>query len=289
MGRWPLADADAEALLTGRPSDREELASLERFLRDLRAPGARPCPQPSEELSRLFAVGRAVGPVGVVDAPSPEPLPVAAGRRKPVRRMAKVAAVTTTAALAVSLAAAAQVLPRSQPKAPVGVSGPATPIQLDADSAPASPVQARTGAGAAVQQPSTTVAGHPSTTTRPSSGADVDTLSPEALARLPFDVLRTLPGDVLVRLPAEVLRTLPGEALARLPLDVMKTLPGDALVRLPADVVKTLPGEALARLPFDLLRGLPPDVQNRLPADVLRLLGPPPPTTTTAPAGAPGT
>jgi len=167
----------------------------------------------------------------------------------------------------------------------VSVSGPATPVPLRAGADAATGVSgAKTGAGAqvTVPLPTTTVAGHtPTTTVRTAGGADVNTLSPEALARLPFDVLKMLPGDALARVPPEVLRTLPGDTLARLPVDVMRTLPGDALARLPVDVLKTLPEEALVRLPVDVLKTLPADVLARLPIDLLRLLLTPATTSTT--------
>lgn len=323
-GRGPVEDSEIEALLTGGGTDREELASLGRFLEELRAPYPVFDPQPSAELARLFAEG----PGGVLG-----PAPAAGGRavtplqaqravppgRKPVRRLAKVAAATTTAALAVTLAAAAQVLP-TQSRSPIGVSGPATPVRVGAGQSvtTVSEVKARVGATATVQQPSTSAAGRPPTTARPVAEADLDALSPEALARLPFDVLtslspenlarlpvdvlrilpadtlarlspegfRALPADALARLPVDTLKTLPGDVLARLTAEVLRTLPTDALLRLPGDAVRTLPGDLLARLPLDLLRGLPADVQNRLPADILRLLLLSPPPTATASASA---
>lgn len=291
-GRGPVEDSEIEALLTGGGTDREELASLGRFLEELRAPYPVFDPQPSAELARLFAEG----PGGVLG-----PAPAAGGRavtplqaqravppgRKPVRRLAKVAAATTTAALAVTLAAAAQVLP-TQSRSPIGVSGPATPVRVGAGQSvtTVSEVKARVGATATVQQPSTSAAGRPPTTARPVAEADLDALSPEALARLPFDVLTSLSPENLARLPVDTLKTLPGDVLARLTAEVLRTLPTDALLRLPGDAVRTLPGDLLARLPLDLLRGLPADVQNRLPADILRLLLLSPPPTATASASA---
>lgn len=315
-GRRPVDDSEIEALLIGGGTDREELASLDRFLEELRAPYPVFDPQPSAELARLFAEG----PGGVL-GPAPhaagdwvvtplEPRRAGSPGKRPVRRLAKVAAVTTTAALAVTLAAAAQVLP-TQSKSPLGVSGPATPVRVGAGQSVTTAdtqVKGRVGATVTFQQPSTTAAQRPPATARAVAEADLDALSPEALARLPLDVLRslspenlarlpadvlkTLPGDTLARLPADVLRTLPTEALVKVPVDVLKTLPGDALarlttdvlrtlpvdalLRLPNDVIRTLPGDLLARLPLELLRALPADVQSRLPADILRLLlGPP--------------
>jgi len=281
--RW-LDDAAAETLLSGGRTDREELVSLERFLQEVGDPRHGPRPRPSAELARLFSEG---GAVGGAEPPSSEPGPPRIAGRKPVRRIAKVAAVTTTAALAVTLAAAAQVLPtNTQPRTSIAVSGPATPVQLrpgQTVTTGTSEVKAGASAGVTITQPPTTVGATPPVTTRSVGGKDVGTLSVEALSRLPVEILRTLPSDVLVRLPVEVLRTLPGDALARLPLEVLRTLPGDALARLPLDVVRTLPGDALIRLPLDLLRLLPSEVQLRLPADVLRLLflGLPPATTST--------
>ncbi len=285
--RWsgPVDDADAEALLTGRRTDREDLVSLENFLREVRSPERGPVLQPSAELARLFSGGRGIG-LSSPPPPDGRRTPPAAGRR-PVRRMAKVAIATTTAALAVTLAAAAQVLPKARSTTSVSVSGPATPVQLragqDAVTATSAP---RVGTGAQVTVPRpTTTAGHPPTTSvRTAGGVDVATLSPEALARLPFDVLKTLSGDTLARLPFDVLRTLPGDALARVPTDVLRGLPGDALARLPLDVMKTLPDDALVRLPPDVLRTLPAEVLARLPIDMLRLLLTQPTTTATTAA-----
>ncbi len=295
---WPYDDEDAEALLTGARADRPELVPLERFLRDLRAPQPRLRPQPSEELASLFSGGPAAS--GFVPAPN-GPHRTGPAVRKPIRRMVKVAAATTTVALAVTLAAAAQVLPNTQAKTSISVSGPAVPVRLGGGQSVTTripDVAAGVGVGATVQHPTTTATSRLPATTRPVVPADVGSLTAEALARLPLDVLRTLPADVLVRLPVDVLRTLPadalvrlppdvlktlpGDALARLPVDVLATLPGDALVRLPTDVLKTLPGDALARLPLELLMTLPPDVQARLPVEVLRLLALLSPTTSSS-------
>lgn len=278
IGRSAVDDGVAEALLAGQRTNREELASLERFLHEVRTPVRIPTPQPSAELTQLFTQGRSVGapalmpPLATPSVDIPQAAPVA--RRKPVRKMAKVAAIATTAAMAVTLAAAAQVLPKGRTTTTVAVSGPATPIQIGAGQnatvgAPGAKVEA---GGQADVGPSTTVAGRTGTTIRSVGGTDVSTLSPEALARLPIDVLKRLPGDALARLPIDVLRTLPGEALMRLPVDVLKTLPGDALARLPADALRTLPADALARLPLDVLKTLPEDALVRLPAEVLRTL-----------------
>lgn len=278
IGRSAVDDGAAEALLAGQRTNREELASLERFLHEVRTPVRISIPQPSAELTQLFTQGRSVGapalmpPLATPPVDVPQAAPVA--RRKPVRKMAKVAAIATTAAMAVTLAAAAQVLPNGRTTTTVAVSGPATPIQIGAGQnatvgAPGAKVEA--GAHADVV-PATTVAGRKATTNGSAGGADISTLSPEALARLPIDVLKTLPGDTLARLPIDVLRTLPGEALMRLPVDVLKTLPGDALGRLPADALRTLPADALARLPMEVLKTLPEDALVRLPAEVLRTL-----------------
>ena len=134
MGLNPVEDSEIEALLTGSGTDRQELASLDRFLEELRAPCPVFDPRPTGELARLFAEGPG-GVFGQSPAPAagdwmvPPPAPgrAASTGRKPVRRLAKVAAVTTTATLALTLAAAAQVLPGSQAKTAVGVSGRATP------------------------------------------------------------------------------------------------------------------------------------------------------------------
>ena len=312
--RRPVEDSEIEALLTGAGTDREELASLDRFLEELRAPYPVFDPQPSAELARLFAEGPGGG-FGSPSAPAVSPLdarrPTAAVGRKPVRRLVKVAAATTTAALAVTLAAAAQVLP-TQSKSPIGISGPATPVRVGIGQSvtTARPeVKGNVGATVTVQQPPTSSPGHPPTT-RAVAQADLDAMSPEALARLPLDVLkslspenlarlpvdvlRSLPGDVLARLspealrtlpadalsklPVEILTTLPGDTLARLPTDVLRALPTEALLRLPGDILRALPGDLLARLPLELLRALPADVQSRLPADILRLLLGPTPT-----------
>jgi len=321
-GRWPFDDDDVESLLTGGGTDRDELADLERFLQEVRAPHRASYPRPSDQLSQLFFEG--AGPeffdspdtdapdadaadrpgTGAGDRPVVTPLrPARVGaRRKPVKKLAKVAMVTTTAALAITLAAAAQVLPGTQSKTTVQVSGPATAVQLGADDSVVTgtsdvSVGADVGAdaGVTVQQPSTSIAGSAPTTTPPVNAQNPDalsnadlarlpaevlrTLSPENLARLPVAILGTLPVDALARLPVYVLRTLPGDILARLSVDVLKTLPGDALARLPGEIVQMLPVDALARLPLDLLRALPADLQNSLPADVLvRLLLNPSPT-----------
>lgn len=307
---WPVDDQEVEALLAGTATGRDELASLQGFLREVRDPRRGPRPRPSQELAGLFSGGPAggvfgpppaAGPVGA----APGARRVGAAGRKPVRKMAKVAVATTTAALAVTLAAAAQILPGTQARTPISVSAPATPVRLGADQSVATGTsEVKAGAGVAVPHPPTSVSAPPATA-RSVGGADPNTLSGEALARLPVEVLRTLSGDTLARLPLEVLRTLPGEvlvrlpaearnalpgeALARLPADVLRGLPAEALARLPGEVLRTLPGDALARLPLDLLRGLPVDVQLRLPAEVLRLLllNPPPTTTTTTATGAP--
>ena len=292
-GRSPVEDAEIEALLTGGGTDRQELASVGRLLDELRAPCPVLDPRPSGDLARLFAEG----PGGVL-GPAPTEVgdwilsPLAPGRaastgRKPVRRLAKVAAVTTTAALAVTLAAAAQVLPGSQPKTSVSVSGPAAPVRVGADqSVTVRPPDLAIAPGVTVRQPMTSTSLRSGATVRSTAEADLNALSPEALARLPIEVLKSLSPENLGRLPVEVLRTLPGDVLARLSVDVLRTLPADTLVRLPADAVRTLPGDVLARLPLDLLRALPTDVQSRLPADIQRLvLVRPTPTVT---ASAPG-
>jgi len=324
-GRRPVEDSEIEALLTGGGTDREELASLDRFLEELRAPYPVFDPQPSAELSRLFAEG----PGGVL-GPAPaaggdrivtplEPRRATPTGRRPVRRLVKVAAVTTTAALTITLAAAAQVLP-TQAKSPIGTSRPATPVKLaQGVTTTQAPVKATVGVTVTVHQPSTSAVGRQPATARAAVQADLDamspdalarlpldvlkTLSPENLARLPVDVLRTLPGDVLAKLSTDVLRTLPADVLAKLPVEALTTLPGDllarlsadilrtlpleALLRLPSDAVRALPGDLLARLPLDLLRALPFEVQSRLPADILRLLlGPPSSVTATASANA---
>lgn len=320
MAQWPLDDDEADALLSGAPTRRDELASLERFIQDLRVAEGLPVPRPSAELARLFSEGQATGvsdiPAASSAADGPGAPPSRTGGttktgRKPVRKLVKVAAATTTAALAVTLAAAAQVLPGTQPKSPISVSGPATPVQMRGEQrATAGPAQPTAGVEVSLQHTSTSATGRTTTTVRLAAGTDLNALSTDALLRLPLDILRTLSGDALARLPVEVLRTLPGDALARLPLDVIRILPGDVLGRLPLDNLRVLPGDVLghlpvevlrllpleallrlsgdvlARLPLDLLRALPADVQNRLPADVLRLLLPSPATTatTTSPA-----
>jgi hypothetical protein len=300
MDTW-FDDEEVEALLAGARAERADLVPLERFLSELRAPQPQVRPEPSEDLATLFSGGPAASGLGAA-APA-EPRRTGPAGRKPVRRMAKVAVATTTAALAVTLAAAAQVLPNTQAKTSISVSGPATPVRLGGSQQAAtgtSEVSAGVGAGVTVQHPTTTATARVPATTRVAAPADVNSLNADALARLPLDILRTLPADVLVRLPMDVLRTLPADALARLPLEVLKTLPGDALgrlpadllstlpgdalIRLPGDILKTLPGDALARLPLDLLMTLPPEVQARLPVDVLRLLAllsPTPVTTAT--------
>lgn len=302
VGGWPVDDDDAEALLTGTRTDRGELASLERFLQEVRVPRNAPIPRPSDELARLFSEGPADGVFGTAPAgPATAPRAAAGGRvgretgrvepggRKQVRTMAKVAVVTTTAALAVTLAAAAQVPGTAQVKQIIGISRPATPVPLG--SGPTivpgtSEVKVGAEARAGIQQPPTSAVGR-TTVTRSAVEADRDAMSGDDLARLPFDVLKTLSGDQLARLPLDVLRTLPGDALGRLPAELLRTLPGDALGRLSTDILKTLPGDVLARLSVDVLRALPTDVQGRLPADLLRLLlltPPPGATTSTVPA-----
>lgn len=312
--RRPVEDCEIEVLLTGGGAVREELASLDRFLDEIRAPYPRFDPQPSIELARLFSEGPgdALGasPVaGTHDEGAAASWRSASTGRKPRRRLAKVAVATTTAALAVTLAAAAQVLPGTGSKTSLRVSGPATPVVLGADqSVTVRPSDVQNVPGLTVQPRPTS----PPRTTAPvrsAAQADHDALAPDALARLPLeilktlspenlarlpvevlrilpgdvlarlapDVLRTLPADVLAKLPADVLRAAPGDVLARLSVDTLRTLPVETLLRLPAESVKGLPGDLLALLPLDLLRGLPGDVQSRLPADTLRLVlaGPP--------------
>ena len=328
-GLDPVEDSEIEALLTGSGTDRQDLASLDRFIEELRAPCPIFDPRPTGELARLFAEGPG-GAFGQSPPPSvaggwmvPPPAPgrAASTGRTPVRRLAKVAAVTTTATLALTLAAAAQVLPGSQARTAVSVSGPATPVPVGADQS----VTVRTSGvaaatGVTLPPPSTPLPLRPAVTARSGAQADLDALSPEALARLPFDILRALSPETLARLPVEVLRTLPGEtlarlspevqktlppdALAKLPVDALTTLPGDVLARLSHDVLRTLPtesllrlpadavrglsGDLLARLPLDVLRALPADVQRRLPVDTLRLvLGSPAPGVTPSTTGAP--
>ncbi len=293
FGPRPIDDEDAEALLAGGRTDRHEMASLERFLHEIRAPYPSGRPRPTEELGRLFAEGPAGAFFEAPPATSRSGRPSAArldtsgpggAQRKPVRKVAKVAVATTTAALAVTLTAAAQILPGGQPKAPIGVSGPATPVRVGTGqtvTSGAEEVKAAAGATVTGQQPSTSV-GRPAAAARQPAAPGVDPLSPEALARLPHDVLRTLSPENLARLPVDVLKTLPGDILARLPRETLNTLPGDVLARLPVDVLKTLSGDTLARLPADVLRTLPTDVLLRLPADVLRLLLSPGPTVTTS-------
>jgi len=307
-GRRPVEEFEVEALLGAGGTVRDELASLDHFLEEIRAPYPQFDPQPSVELARLFSESPdvVVGPpsgVGSGDGVTVSQRRAAA-RRRPVRRLGKVALVTTTAALAVTLAAAAQVLPGIRSTTSVSVSGPATPVPLGADQS----VTVRTpdvlAAPGVTVQPRPAPAARPTATARSAVDAGHNALSPEALARLPLevlktlspenlarlpvDVLRTLPGDtlarlspavletlpsdVLARLPVDVLRTAPVEVLVRLSVDVLRTLPAETLVRLPPDAVRTLPGDLLARLPLDLLRGLPADVQGRLPADILRLV-----------------
>lgn len=295
--RRPVEDFEVEDLLAGGSAVRDELAALDRFLDDIRAPSARFDPRPSAELARLFSEGP--GLVGL----SPRRREGPAGRR-PVRRLAKVAAATTVAGLAVTLAAAAQVLPGIQSKSSVGISGPATPVPLGPDRNVTVRGPDVLAAPGVTVQPRPPSAPRPTVTARTAAEVDHDALTPDALARLPLDVLktlspenlarlpvevlrtlpgdalarlspevlRTLPADVLAKLPADVLRAAPGEVLARLPEDVLRTLPSETLVRLPADAVRALPGDLLARLPLELLRGLPTDVQGRLPAHILRLV-----------------
>ena len=307
-GRRPVQEFEVEALLGAGGTVRDELASLDHFLEEIRAPYPRFDPRPSVELVHLFAEG----PDGVAGPPpgagndSGDTVRLrrtSAGRR-PVRRLAKVAAVTTSAALALTLAAAAQVLPGTRSTTSVSASGPATPVPGRADLS----VTVRTpdvlAAPGLTVQPLPTTAPRPTATVRSAADAGQNALSADALARLPLDVLKalspenlarlpvevlrtlpgdtlarlspaaleTLPSDVLARLPVDVLRAAPGEVLVRLSVDVLRTLPAETLVRLPADAVRTLPGDLLARLPLDLLRGLPADVQGRLPADILRLV-----------------
>ena len=293
FGRWPIDDEEAEALLAGSRTEREEMASLERFLHDVRAPGRGLQPRASDQLARLFSEGPAGGFFDAPPAASTSGRPSAArpdargpgtARRKPVRNMAKVAVATTTAALAVTLAAAAQVLPGTQSKVPIGLSQPATPVRVGANqtiTTGASEVKSTAGAGVTVAQPSTSVA-RPPVPARQPAASDVDGLSPEALGRLPFEVLRNLSAENLARLPADVLKTLPGDVLARLSPDALTTLPADALAKLPVEVLKTLPGDVLARLPVDVLRTLPGDALSRLPGEVLGLLLRPPPAVTTS-------
>jgi hypothetical protein len=280
--RRPVEDCEIEVLLTGGGVVREELASLDHFLDEVRAPYPRFDPQPSIELARLFSEGPAdalgAPPVaGTHDEGAAASWRSASTGRKPGRRLAKVAVATTTAALAVTLAAAAQVLPGTGSKTSLSVSGPATPVVLGADqSATVRPSDVLTVPGVTVQPRPTSP---PSTTApvRSATQVDHDALAPDALARLPLEILKTLSPENLARLPVEVLRTLPGDVLARLAPDVLWTLPADVLAKLPADALRAAPGDVLALLPLDLLRGLPGDVQSRLPTDTLRLVlvGPP--------------
>ncbi|MDQ2826174.1 MAG: hypothetical protein M3Y04_04330, partial [Actinomycetota bacterium] len=152
---WPFDDEEAEALLVGGGTGRDELVTLDRFLHELRAPQPRLHPEPSQELAKLFSGASAGGFVTV----APEPRRVGPAGRKPGRKLVKVAVATTTAALAVTLAAAAQVLPNSQTKTSISVSGPATPVRLDAGQQAAtatSGVSAGVSGGVAVQRPAVT-------------------------------------------------------------------------------------------------------------------------------------
>lgn len=253
-----FSEDDVEALLAGRvTSGRRELTEVSRIIGEVRAASLCPVPAPSSALRAMMLGAR----------PSSEPFAPAVVAPSPfMRRLSsRLAIAAAIASIGLTGAAAADLLPGPVGRAVVTVVEGATPFRLpDASARPQRQlVGDQTSTRPTPADPPPSTVGPPlRVPTAPPVGTsgDMSSRMPAAeLAKLPIEVLRTLPPGTLDRLPTE--------SLSRLPIETLRSLSTDTLNRLPADIRCALPIDLRSRLNADGCR-LPTQAPGLLPTIV---------------------
>lgn len=234
-----FSEDDVEALFAGRvTSGGRELTDVSRIIGKVRAASVGPVPAPSPSLRALMLGAR----------PPSEPSAPAVVAPSPFmsRLSSRLAIATAIASIGLTGAAAADLLPGPVGRAVVTVVEGATPFHLpDASSRPQRKlVGEQTPARPTPADPPPSTVGPPPLapiSVPVGNSAERSSRMPAAeLAKLPIEVLRTLPPATLDRLPTE--------SLSRLPTETLRSLSSATLNRLPAGIRCALPIDLLSRL-----------------------------------------